>query len=404
LRWTFLSVVILFLSLQSVAADHVRVRILQGQEKIELTGFGIQIQGEEKTIQRISIPRQSQKIKVTLENIQKKIFWKVQSSDSLSARLYSDLNLVIQGQGLHVGASLLPSKLVLTRSKKMDVIGFVPMRDYLFGVVAKEMPARWPQEALKAQAIAARSYVLFMKKEKIKNAYDVESSVLDQVFSKIENLNLDHHQQNAIVAAVNETEGIYLSNKWGIPVKAYYHSDCGGKTSSSESVFASKGLVGGALDSSCPTNPRAQWSYEIPKQKLSEKLARFFRRPFELFQISKIEKISDQGDFRAKELKLILASGDVQILNANEFREKMGFQDFRSTNFQIQEKNNRFIFSGRGFGHGVGLCQWGTRKMAEKGVDYQKILAHYYPELDLNTAKNLQSEEGHSSQNQHFFN
>jgi stage II sporulation protein D len=139
------------------------------------------------------------------------------------------------------------------------------------------------------------------------------------------------------------------------PLKAYYHSDCGGKTVSASSVWKqeTENDVGVASDEFCATNPRSQWKLTMAKQKLADLLKNF------------------AGDLRS-----------------NEFRKLVGFMQLKSTKFEIFQKtdkksdeNNKdeIEFVGRGFGHGVGMCQWGSKDLGARGFSYQRILQHYYP-------------------------
>ena len=181
------------------------------------------------------------------------------------------------------------------------------------------------------------------------------------------------------------TEGMKLLAGPGKVLKAFYHSDCGGRTVSAKSVWNFGVNSGEAVDDSCPTNPKAQWQMSLSKENLYAKLKKFLSLEKSSAQISGLDFVKIPGEERIKDVKVAFNSGESRTINANDFRAVVGFQDLRSTLFTVSENENVIAFKGRGYGHGVGLCQWGSRIMGQQGKKYQEILNHYYPLAKLET-------------------
>ena len=270
-----------------------------------------------------------------------------------------------------------------------DAINLVPPEPYLAGVVGAEMPDYWEPEALKAQAIAARTYCFYIKKRFGANReWDMKQTAAHQVYRGLRAESLQIWQ------AVNETQGQVISCKQSDgPVEifpSYYSSTCGGHTENSKNVFGDsfETLIGVP----CP------YCQDVAKPKFffwpmiqfdkSYITARLLLRYPQLKQLGEITKIviagrSDYGDFtRLTKIKLIGSTGKNDFLRAEDFRlaiDRTG-RKLRSTMCQIIELDDKWaFFSGRGWGHGVGMCQCGAQGMARDGNNTQQILSYYYP-------------------------
>jgi len=389
--------------------EWVRVRLDHGLTQLEIHGRGLQVQGEEQVAQPVSIPSQKEEqlnITHVLKNGQ--WLWKVVilrpgQRNEIDTRIIGHPYMTILGSSIQRGTQALPNHLLLAGKKTFSLIAGEHLRDYLYGVVAKEMPIQWPLEALKAQTIAARSYAKAMMREHAHRPYQLESSILDQVYEKFDDQNFRNPKMEKVIRAVSETAGMILLGKDHQVLKAYYHADCGGKTSSSQSVFGTRGLEGGVVDSSCPLNPKAKWSYHISKENLSQRLKRFFHASDEFLGVSALTLKFLPQDERVSEVVVKIDDGETRAIKAQEFRDLLGFQDLRSTRFQMQQTSKEFVFSGTGFGHGVGLCQWGSRNLAQQGLKFQQILTHYYPGMALKAAENLYSKKADSADDHYVF-
>jgi stage II sporulation protein D len=247
----------------------------------------------------------------------------------------------------------------------------MPLDEYVVGVLASEMPLSWPLETLKAQAVAARSYALSVMNEKKNQAYHLESSILDQVFRHVVAEDAEDPLIKKAVQAVKETSGVKLYSQKGGILKAYFHSDCGGQTTAAQNVWGSTTNSGVTTDSSCPTNPKAHWKLSLSKDELSRRL--------KVADISGLDLIKVPSEKRIKAVRLAFNDSGSKTISANDFRQMLGFQDLRSSLFELKRIGESFMFEGSGFGHGVGLCQWGSRALGKSGKNYNQILKHYYP-------------------------
>lgn len=303
----------------------------------------------------------------------------------------------------------------------MMIINNVSLESYLMGVVGAEMPSYWDAEALKAQAIAARTYWLYMKNKFGKTrAWDVKATQANQVYKGLSAETL--RTTNAVIA----TNGMILccqneSGDWE-PFGTYYSSVCGGHTENSMDVFGEScpALIG--VDCPYCRQIARPGVFYWPIAKFDKKLVSellFARYPGlkELGQIEKIE-VAKENNYESTILKFghqpkksvfkrivsvkLIGSPQTSSAATRKFIEpnsaagagKIAFlraEDLRLTldptgtiiqsmSCQILNTQNEIMFvSGTGFGHGVGLCQYGARQMAREGKTAQEILAYYYP-------------------------
>jgi len=271
-----------------------------------------------------------------------------------------------------------------------DVINLVPLEPYLAGVVGAEMPDYWEPEALKAQAIAARTYCLYIKNRfGSKRSWDVAKTQANQVYLGVK------AESDLVWNAVDKTYGQVLVCKHPDDgaediFPTYYSSICAGHTENSEHVFGDsfEPLVG--VD--CPyckdvANwslffwPMAQFDKTIIQTNLFQKYPTL-RQLGEITNIVEAEK-SDYGKFsRLTKVKLTGSDGKSDFLRAEDLRltiDPTG-QKLKSTICRIVEWDNKWAFlSGKGWGHGVGMCQCGAQGLAREGKTTEQILSYYYP-------------------------
>lgn len=376
----FLSAWFLFIPVaqSSLTTDQeiVRVRLATEKSQVAFSGEGLQFQGQSAKFQPVAIPR-SNTAQVRLINQNGKRLWSVRLDKNPELIFAANENLYIRGYNLRMGSKILPPKILLNAptTKQIDVVGVLPLDEYVMGVLASEMPLSWPVESLKAQAVAARSYALAVMKERSKKPWHLESSVLDQVFRHVIAEDESDPLIQKAVLAVRETQGVkLLSPNNGQVLKAFYHSDCGGRTTLAKNVWQGGVNTGTAVDSSCPTSPKSQWTLRVPAKELIRKVG---------MELSNLVLIRPSAVDRVSKVRLTLNDGEEKTLTANDFRQRMGFQELKSTQFDVQRDGDVFVFKGRGFGHGVGLCQWGSRALGQKGMGYRDILRHYYPLAQL---------------------
>ena len=251
--------------------------------------------------------------------------------------------------------SLIPNK------GRVDVVHVVPLERYVERVVEKEVYASWPSEALKAQAVIARTYALHERAKNGAAAYDVEASALSQ-----------RYVAGPVDARVHDssrgTAGEFLAHD-GEPILAVFHSSAGGRTAAAEEVWGEHVPYLQSVASPDDDAPDHFWSYEIPRNELFAALAEngLNARPGDVNVLAR----SPSGRIQ----RVRVGSAE---LSGRDFRDLLGGMGIRSTLFDLRSDGNQVRFLGSGFGHGVGLSQWGAYALARKGRSYAQILSHYY--------------------------
>jgi len=253
----------------------------------------------------------------------------------------------------------------------LDLINTTSLERYLIGILGSEMSPSWPIEALKAQAVAARSYayasIQSVRKHAPNKLFDLRATVMDQVYNGISQL--DARAKKATEATENEV----LFSKTS-PARTYFHSLCGGRTESADHVWKNAKATYFTNDNFCRRTPRITWEYNIPKNTFIQNL---HRNGFDFKTLQDISVITHEDSLRVDHLLLSTNNGLIMV-KADKLRQIFGYTKIRSTWFNIGMGDTEVIIAGRGFGHGVGMCQWGAKGMAEAGYSYKDILKFYY--------------------------
>ena len=254
--------------------------------------------------------------------------------------------------------------------KGVLVINQLPLEDYLVGLINCEISSAWPIEAVKAQAVIARTYALNRKAIRLKAPYHMESSVIDQVYDGC--LIEDSRARRA----VSETQGEVLAYG-GAVIQAFYHSACGGKTEAAENVWGSSVPYLKGVDCQyCLTSSSASaWEQKLPLIQIEEKLRAVGNN---LSGLTDIKPGAQNSRGRLKQVVLVTSKGGFS-LSGDQFRKTIGYGVIKSTRFTVKINNGEAVFSGTGNGHGVGLCQWGAKQRSLDGFGYREILSYYYP-------------------------
>jgi stage II sporulation protein D len=258
--------------------------------------------------------------------------------------------------------------------KGILVVNQLPLEEYLVGLINCEISSAWPMDAVKAQAIIARTYAVNKKTARLTSQYHLESSVIDQVYEGC--LIEDSRARRAVF----ETEGEVLTFGGAI-IQAFYHSSCGGRTEASENVWGSPSPYLKGVDCQyCLTSPTATtWECKLSIEELEERLRTAGHKVSGLFDV-KPGPVNSRG--RLKYLALQASKGSCTI-SGEQFRKAVGYGVVKSTRFTMKKVKNEISFSGSGNGHGVGLCQWGAKQRALDGFGYGEILSYYYPGTEL---------------------
>lgn len=251
----------------------------------------------------------------------------------------------------------------------------MPFEEYITGVLAGEMPVSFELEALKAQAVAARSYALVQMSKSTSKEYDVVDTVMNQVYldentlkQKWGNSYLD--KINKVRTAVAQTNGQYLDYK-GTIVEAFFFSTSSGKTENVEEVFSEKLPYLRSVDSSfdAEVSPVFSSSTKYSTEEFCKKLGVPFKSPVEV----EVQSTTSTGRIRT-----IRING--KTFTGNDAAYKL---NLRSSFFSLKEENNIIYISTKGFGHGVGMSQYGAEALAKKGYHYDTILKHYYTDIEI---------------------
>lgn len=256
---------------------------------------------------------------------------------------------------------------------KLLVLNQLDLEDYLVGLVHSEIASTWPAESIKAQAVAARTYALFRQKERAgrDNHYDLESGVEDQVYQGTP------HEDPLVEEAVAATQGEVL---WYFGVyPAYFHSCCGGMTETASHVWDRSDASVAVADPFCQRAPYFHWETKISQYDLLKLL---WKQGLNGKRIVSMVPIRFDQSPRAETVE-IKTDQAALYMRAVDFRQMLGTQSLRSTWFDVSMGAKDIIFRGTGYGHGVGLCQWGAKGMADVGKSYRDILQFYYPKATL---------------------
>jgi stage II sporulation protein D len=245
-----------------------------------------------------------------------------------------------------------------------NAINYLPIEDYLLSVVPSEMPSSWPIEALKAQAIAARSYAYANLGKHGSEGYDLKDNTEDQAYSGIKS------EYDSTNLAVSSTSNFVVKYD-GKPICAYFHSTSGGSTELSENVWSKPLPYLKAVADYDDLSPHFSWSRKYSIDEVEGKLAPGLGPILTVFVVSrsKSQRVSNL---------LVVGKIDAKLLSGEMVRRQLKLP---STNFNVFSSPGCYIFCGRGFGHGLGLSQWGARALAEQGYNAAQILAYYYKDI-----------------------
>ncbi len=264
-------------------------------------------------------------------------------------------------------------KLTVTGQGRINAVNVVGIEDYLYGVVPKEMPPNWPDEALKAQAVVSRSFSLYQKSANDARDHDIMATTSSQVYGGVA------AETDRTRRAVDATRGRFLAHG-GRPALTYFHANSGGVTEDARYVWR----VGIPYLQSIPDEPSARapgasWTAFLTYPQIRDALN---RSGFRVGEIRGVEASSVSPSGRVTKVRIDHSSGTT-ILSGNQFRTSTDPALIKSTLFSAERIGQGIRFEGRGSGHGVGMSQWGARMMAEGGSPYREILLHYYRGLDL---------------------
>ncbi len=377
------SICLFFITLYSPLASstlpEVKVLIGKSLKKVKIRGNNLKRRFKhEKKIKKYK------GLKTVVFNCNKKT--KSLKKKNLLASLKTDNQIIKWENNLYEGELLIESK---ARSKSCDLIMKTSMDKYISLLLSKEMNAAWPIEALKAQAVAARTYAYFKMKNNSNESFHLENSEKHQVNGTVKD-----ESRNTKEASRSTSEQI-LVNSTGELQPIFYHSKCGGKTLLPSDVWG--GHIKGYKSVICPFcvhHGEKQWNKSMNTDKFARLLKKIYKKKFgaAIYDMSLKKNTKDIYSFHDHMFNRstkIFHSGKTQVVSKPKLRNLSGRSLIPSNNYTIKIKGKKVHLSGRGYGHGVGLCQIGALELAKRGYNYREILSYYFPKHKIvNIKKN----------------
>jgi stage II sporulation protein D len=241
------------------------------------------------------------------------------------------------------------------------------------------MSAGWHPEALKAQAVAARTYVLYQRLLNAGREYDVVATTQDQVYRG------RHGHDPRTRQAVEDTRGLVVAYQ-DAPILAAFSSTAAGPTEDAMNVWQKDLPYLKGVD--CPfdaNSPYFEWRNTVNVERLEANLR---QQGYQVGTIASLTPFWYSRAGRVMRVRILHSSGEL-ILRGEDLRRVIGYGAVPSTQFQIDTFGRDIVLTGRGNGHAVGLCQWGAKELAERGYTYAAILNYYFPGTELKRADAL---------------
>lgn len=262
--------------------------------------------------------------------------------------------------------------LIRTPNNRMTVVNAVNIEDYVKGVLYHEVSHHWPLEVLKAQAVATRTYALYsLESPSAAKIYDVTNDIYSQVYG-----GKDSERYRTDLAA-DRTRGQVLTWEHQL-IPAYFHATCGGFTEEARQLWNLPDIppLRGVPCSFCQNSPHMYWKKNM---RLKDIQIILDSHGFNIHTIKTISVIDRDRSDRIDHLRIIQAQGPDLIIRGKDFRDMIGPNVLKSNNYTIVMRGYYVDFIGKGWGHGVGMCQWGAYGMALQQFTYKQILGYYYP-------------------------
>ncbi len=262
--------------------------------------------------------------------------------------------------------------LLLNREGRVLVINELPLDEYLYGVIKKEIAPGWPLAPVKAQTVAARSFALYYLQRNREEPYDLGATWLSQVYGGKD------AETEQVLEAVRRTRGEVLVYR-GRVVPGYFHANSGGYIETAEDIWEGTRTeyIEPGPDTWSLQAQHAFWQEEISRPEINKALSAEGLPGIDRLDSLKITRRLPSG--RASKFSYRCRDGRIHTVRADKFRLALGPEYLRSTWIdEIEPISGGIRFSGKGWGHGIGMSQWGAYRMGEMGRDYREILEFYY--------------------------
>lgn len=258
----------------------------------------------------------------------------------------------------------------------LDVVNVLDVEDYIRGVLPREVPATWPDEALRAQAVVSRTFALFHALRDRGRHFDLHATVMSQVYGgmDIEDPRTD--------AAIRFTRGRYLLWR-GRPAFTTFHSNSGGYTVEHRAIWETPYPYLAAVEDPYSRDmPGDAWELMLTSREIETALA---DADHAIGTLRAIELTPREPDGHNATIRFVHAGGVLDV-PTHEFRHWIGTTRLKSTRFGVERVGEDWHFAGHGYGHGVGMSQWGAYRMAGEGRSYREILSFFYGGLQMRRA------------------
>ena len=345
----------------AAAPETIRVAVVESARVVELRGVDIEV-SELGGCPGCSgaAPRRVASVRATVAGTAVEI----DGARAGGFRLVSDRPIRLNGREYTAALD------VVRNGDGLAVVNELPLDDYVVGVLRAEASERWPLEALRAQAIVARTYAAYHRTIAGGKPYHLVASTVHQQYAGWV------PAASPLWTAVRDTTGQVLL--WeGDVFPAFYHTESGGYTEDPRSVFAARNMpaLRPVRCEFSAGSPHFYWALDVRLADLAEILK---RNDVAVGSVRAIEVTERTPSLRAAVVTVHGSRGSAR-LRGSDFRRMLGYDTFKSTLFAVAVDGQAAHFSGRGYGHGVGMCQWGAKGMAEQGYTARQILEFYYP-------------------------
>jgi stage II sporulation protein D len=290
----------------------------------------------------------------------------------------AELKAMADGSKVGVMGIHYRGRLILKASgDSLLLVNEVGLDSYLYGVLPSEVKESWPMEALKAQAVAARTYALFRVSSSGSTLYDLDDSTSSQRY-------LGTSKEGArSMEAVDLSSGLVLSYHDQL-AQTFFHANCGGYTADSRRVWGSDlAYLRGVRDPFCEKGKYASWHCSIDHDQLLKQL-QLAGHHLDDFESLTLKDRDSSGRWKTV---VFAGHGAKDEMSAAAFRSAVGADLLRSTNFTWKRHGDSHEFEGHGWGHGIGLCQDGAEGMAKQGYSFRQIIYFYFSETKITKLK-----------------
>jgi stage II sporulation protein D len=359
------------------AAEPMRVAVGEGVRGVEIAG------GDLVTVRDVAARRNlfgipgGRVIRVTPGGSGLDLVWGTAPRDRRRVAM-SAIRLTARRGPLASGAREYGGALEVWRTgETLLLVNEVALEEYVAGTVRAEAPERWPLESLRALAVVARTYAVFHRqKNGDKPSHLVASSQHQNYIGRV--------VEGPAWEATRTTVGQVLTWRGDI-FPTFYHSDSGGFTEPPQNVFSGERIppLPGVRDEFSLESPNYSWAVTLPLGVIAERLR---QGGLDVGDIRDLAVLERSPSFRVARLQVEHSKGTTPV-RGPDFRRLVGYDVLKSTLFVPVVSEGAVRFEGRGWGHGVGLSQFGAKGMADRGYAYSQILAHFYPGTALASLK-----------------